>query len=183
MCIWLRKCYFLTEKLGIKFIPDLDWPGPDWPDPDPKWFIPDPAKRSGSDRIRIHNTGKNAVGTKREQVKGKGGEGWRNFCVKENMFPDIEIDRPCPRSHSRVGGGGGWQSWIREELCVLGDYIGVRARRGVSTVDLRTRENPTLPTPKHATNKCHSRRAVTPPPIGEGGERQKPSLGKKRCGD
>ncbi len=29
--IWLRKCDFLTEKLGIKFIPD-----PDWPDPDPK---------------------------------------------------------------------------------------------------------------------------------------------------
>ncbi len=53
--IWLRKCDFLTEKLGIKFIPD-----PDWPDPDPKWFIPDPtpdpAKSSGSDRIRIHNT-------------------------------------------------------------------------------------------------------------------------------
>ncbi len=31
LCILLRKCYFLTEKLGIKFIPD-----PDWPDPDPK---------------------------------------------------------------------------------------------------------------------------------------------------
>ncbi len=31
LCIWLRKCDFLTEKLGIKFIPD-----PDWPDPDPK---------------------------------------------------------------------------------------------------------------------------------------------------
>ena len=29
--IWLRKCDFLTEKLGIKFIPD-----PGWPDPDPK---------------------------------------------------------------------------------------------------------------------------------------------------
>ncbi len=29
--IWLRKCFFLTDKLGIKFIPD-----PDWPDPDPK---------------------------------------------------------------------------------------------------------------------------------------------------
>ncbi len=29
--IWLRKCDFLTEKLGIKFIPD-----PEWPDPDPK---------------------------------------------------------------------------------------------------------------------------------------------------
>ncbi len=29
--IWLRKFDFLTEKLGIKFIPD-----PDWPDPDPK---------------------------------------------------------------------------------------------------------------------------------------------------
>jgi hypothetical protein len=45
--IWLRKCDFLTEKLGIKFIPD-----PDWPDPDPKLFIPDPtpdpAKSSGS---------------------------------------------------------------------------------------------------------------------------------------
>jgi len=41
--------------LSIKFIPD-----PNWPDPDPKWFIPgpnpDPAKSSGSDRIRIHNT-------------------------------------------------------------------------------------------------------------------------------
>ncbi len=59
--IWLRKCDFLTENLGIKFIPD-----PDWPDPDLKWFIPDPtpdldpAKSSGSDRIRIririHNT-------------------------------------------------------------------------------------------------------------------------------
>ncbi len=31
LCIWLRKCDFLTEKLGYKFIPD-----PDWPDPDPK---------------------------------------------------------------------------------------------------------------------------------------------------
>jgi len=54
LCIWLRKCDFFTEKLGIKFIPDPDWP-------DPKWFIPDPntdpAKSSGSDRIRIHNTG------------------------------------------------------------------------------------------------------------------------------
>ena len=29
--ILLRKCDFLTEKLGIKFIPD-----PEWPDPDPK---------------------------------------------------------------------------------------------------------------------------------------------------
>ncbi len=45
--IWLKKCDFLTEKLGIK------------PDPDPKLFIPDPdpSKSSGSDRIRIHNTG------------------------------------------------------------------------------------------------------------------------------
>ncbi len=57
LCIWLRKCDFLTEKLGIKLIPN-----PDWPDTDPKWFIPDPnpdlAKSSGSDRIRIriHNT-------------------------------------------------------------------------------------------------------------------------------
>ncbi len=52
--IWLKKCDFSTEKLGIK------------PDPDPKWFIPDPdpdpAQSSGSDRIRIrlririHNT-------------------------------------------------------------------------------------------------------------------------------
>ncbi len=46
--IWLKKCDFLTEKLGIK------------PDPDPKLFIPDPdpdpSKSSGSDRIRIHNT-------------------------------------------------------------------------------------------------------------------------------
>jgi hypothetical protein len=33
--IWLRKCDFLTEKSGIKFIPD-----PDWPDPDPQhWFL------------------------------------------------------------------------------------------------------------------------------------------------
>ncbi len=29
--VWLRKCNFLTEKLGIKFIPD-----PDLLDPDPK---------------------------------------------------------------------------------------------------------------------------------------------------
>jgi hypothetical protein len=36
--IWLKKCDFLTEKLGIK--PD-----------------PDPSKSSGYDRIRIHNTG------------------------------------------------------------------------------------------------------------------------------
>ncbi len=44
--IWLKKCDFLTEKLGIK------------PDPDPKLFIPDPdpSKSSGSDWIRIHNT-------------------------------------------------------------------------------------------------------------------------------
>jgi hypothetical protein len=44
--IWLKKCDFLTEKLGIK------------QDPDPKLFIPDPdpSKSSGSDRIRIHNT-------------------------------------------------------------------------------------------------------------------------------
>ncbi len=35
--IWLRKCDFLTEKLGIKFIPDPDWPDPDpTPDPDPQ---------------------------------------------------------------------------------------------------------------------------------------------------
>ncbi len=63
--IWLRKCDFLTEKLGIKFIPD-----PDWPDPDPKWFIsdptPDPAKISGSDRIRIHNT----AGTEIIRIRG-----------------------------------------------------------------------------------------------------------------
>ncbi len=62
--IWLRKCDFLTEKLGIKFIQD-----PDWPDPDPKWFIPDPtpdpAKSSGSDRIRIHNPAH-----KRSQMQG-----------------------------------------------------------------------------------------------------------------
>ncbi len=44
--IWLKKCDFLTEKLGIK------------PDPDPKLFIPDPdpSESSGSDGIRIHNT-------------------------------------------------------------------------------------------------------------------------------
>jgi hypothetical protein len=46
--IWLKKCDFLTQKLGIK------------KDPDPKLFIPDPdpdpSKSSGSDRIRIHNT-------------------------------------------------------------------------------------------------------------------------------
>jgi hypothetical protein len=37
----------------------------DWPDPNPKYFIPDPnpdpAKSSGFDRIRIHNTGQNAA--------------------------------------------------------------------------------------------------------------------------
>ena len=50
--IWLKKCDFLTQKLGIK------------KDPDPKLFIPDPdpdpSKSSGSVRIwiriRIHNT-------------------------------------------------------------------------------------------------------------------------------
>jgi hypothetical protein len=49
--IWLKKCDFLTEKLGIK------------EDPDPKLFIPDPdpSKSSGSDRIRIHNTVFNTV--------------------------------------------------------------------------------------------------------------------------
>ncbi len=40
LCIWLRKCDFLTGKVGY------------WPDPDPKLFIPDPdpdpAKSSGS---------------------------------------------------------------------------------------------------------------------------------------
>ncbi len=49
LCIWLRKCDFLTGK--VRF----------WPDSDPKLFIPDPdpANSSGSDRIRIriHNTG------------------------------------------------------------------------------------------------------------------------------
>ncbi len=48
LCIWLRKCDFLTGKARY------------WPDPDPKLFIPDPdpdpAKSPGSDRIRIHNT-------------------------------------------------------------------------------------------------------------------------------
>ena len=48
LCIWLRKCDFLSGKVRY------------WPDPDPKLFIPDPdpAKSSGSDRIRIriHNT-------------------------------------------------------------------------------------------------------------------------------
>ncbi len=48
--IWLRKCDSLTEKLGMKFIPD---PKLFIPDPTPD---PDPAKSSGSDRIRIHNT-------------------------------------------------------------------------------------------------------------------------------
>ncbi len=44
LCIWLRKCDFLTGKVRY------------WPDPDPKLFIPDPdpSKSSGSDRI--HNT-------------------------------------------------------------------------------------------------------------------------------
>jgi hypothetical protein len=43
----------LTEKLGIKFIPN--WV---WSDLDPKLFIPDPdpSNSSGSDRIQIHNT-------------------------------------------------------------------------------------------------------------------------------
>ena len=38
LCIWLRKCDFLTGKVRY------------WPDPDPKLFIPDPdpAKSSGS---------------------------------------------------------------------------------------------------------------------------------------
>jgi hypothetical protein len=31
LCNLVKKCDFLREKLGIKFIPD-----PDWPDPDPK---------------------------------------------------------------------------------------------------------------------------------------------------
>ena len=49
--IWLKKCDFLTQKLGIK------------KDPDPKLFIPDPdpSKSSGSDRIRIHNTTYNCI--------------------------------------------------------------------------------------------------------------------------
>jgi hypothetical protein len=62
LCIWLRKCDFLTEKLGFKFNPAN-------PDLDPKWFIPDPnpdpepAKSSGSDRIqiRIHNTANKSI--------------------------------------------------------------------------------------------------------------------------
>jgi hypothetical protein len=51
----LRKCYFLTEKLGIKFIPD-----PDCPDSDKKKkrFIPDPdpnpAKSSGSGSTTLY---------------------------------------------------------------------------------------------------------------------------------
>jgi hypothetical protein len=49
----VEKTLILTEKLGLKFIPN--WA---WSDPDPKLFIPDPdpSKSSGSDRIRIHNT-------------------------------------------------------------------------------------------------------------------------------
>ncbi len=44
--IWLKKCDFLTENLGIK------------PDPDPKLIIPDPdPSKSSGIRIRIHNTG------------------------------------------------------------------------------------------------------------------------------
>ncbi len=46
--IWLKKCDFITQKLGIK------------KDPDPKLFIPDPdpSKSSGSfKKFRIHNTG------------------------------------------------------------------------------------------------------------------------------
>ncbi len=43
LCIWLRKCDFLTGKVRY------------WPDPDPKLFIPDPdpAKRSGSTTLHF----------------------------------------------------------------------------------------------------------------------------------
>ncbi len=46
--IWLKKCDFLTEKLGIKS------------DPDPKLFIPDPdpdpSKSSGSGSTTLYVT-------------------------------------------------------------------------------------------------------------------------------
>ena len=43
LCIWLRKCDFLTGKVRY------------WPDPDPKLFIPDPdpAKSSGSGSVSV----------------------------------------------------------------------------------------------------------------------------------
>ncbi len=148
----MRKCYLLFNRevrYGIKFIPD-----PDWPDPDLKWFIsvpnPDPAKSSGSDRIRIHNTGKNTMGTKREQAKGKGW-GERNFCVKENLESVSWYRNWPPMAPQPLEGGGEGADDSPEYVrsCVYrGDYIGGWARRGVSTVDLRTRENPTLPIPK-----------------------------------
>jgi hypothetical protein len=41
------------------------------------------------------------------------------------MFPEIEIDRPCPRIHSRVGGGGAGDSPEYVRSCVYGGgYMG-----------------------------------------------------------
>ncbi len=106
--IWLKKCDFLTEKLGIK------------PDPDPKWFIPhpdpDPAKSSGSDRIRIrlririHNTAKNQLSFLGNIVKywtsnNKKARGktllspWKCEAVQERRMPACQH----PRCESYLG--------------------------------------------------------------------------------
>ncbi len=53
----VEELWVLWEMFCFKFIRDKGCP-----DPDPKWFIPDPEKSFGSDRVRIrlriqiHNT-------------------------------------------------------------------------------------------------------------------------------
>ncbi len=63
--IWLKKCDFLAEKLGIK------------PDPDPKLFIPDrdPSKSSGSGSTTLVFTPKNfhyALGIRKKPIPDPG---------------------------------------------------------------------------------------------------------------
>jgi hypothetical protein len=54
---------------------------------------------------------------------------------------------------------------------------------GVSTVDLRTRENQTLPSPKNMQQITLNHVGLSPVlPKREGGKREKPSLGKRDVG-
>jgi hypothetical protein len=99
--IWLKKCDFLTEKLGIK------------PDPDPKWFIPDPdpAKSSGSDwirirlRTRIHNT---AIWAK-------------PFPNKNTLYSNLDFPYGLlvPAKHPALESGQRVQIWKLEILLLI----------------------------------------------------------------
>ncbi len=64
-------------------------------DPDPKWFIPDPdpAKSSGSDRIRIHNTGPNSRNSAKSSRIHSGSS--LNSCNKHRITAEIAAGRYC----------------------------------------------------------------------------------------